>query len=316
MGDFERTALRGVLGLCYVSSRTHAGGRPLTPMDWKQRYLARLPEHLDDKGDLAPPWERFPHYERYTIGWRMGTGEDWLGLWHVFLETLDPAFEARLSYLRRHPAAPITWAKSVHDVLYPSSRDDADEDEDGDRDGDGGGERGGEERRAALLEMGLIASDVAYSTWLRQQEGVRWPWTYGDTPEYAARYLTRDMEFWSRQVAGLRSDPGWKTPQLPDEWESCAAPLATGDPRPLDLDRGLLSLARSLAAGRVAPPWELGLGVDDFADSFEDDMGYVDAFRLWGMSVFDDREHLQRYLGPAGMPERWGGWIAEHFAVD
>jgi hypothetical protein len=283
-------------------------------MDWKQHCLARLPAYLDDNGDLAPPWERFPHYERYTIGWRMGAGEDWLGLWSVFLEGLDPAFEVRLAYLRRHAAAPVTWAKSVHAVLYPPSRDDDDEDDDADADDDE--ERVAQARRTALLQMGLIASDVAYSTWLRQQQGVRWPWTYADTPEYAARYLTRDMELWSRQVAGLRSDPAWKTPPVPDEWQSCAAPLATGDPRPLDLDRGLLSLARSLAAGHVAPPWQLGLTIDDFADSFEDDMGYVDAFRLWGMSVFDDREHLQRYLGATRMPESWAGWIAEHFAVD
>ena len=55
-------------------------------MDWKDSCRSRLREHLDPHGDLAPPWERFPHYERYTIGWRMGSGEDWLGLWSVFLE--------------------------------------------------------------------------------------------------------------------------------------------------------------------------------------------------------------------------------------
>jgi hypothetical protein len=36
-------------------------------------------------------------------------------------------------------------------------------------------------------------------------------------------------------------------------------------------------------------------------------MGYVDAFRLWGMSVFDDREHLQRYVVATRMPESWQG---------
>jgi hypothetical protein len=289
-------------------------------MDWKQHCLARLPEHLDANGDLAPPWERFPHYEHYSIGWRMGTGEDWLGLWHVFLERLGPSFEARLAYLRRHPAAPISWASSVHRVLHPPAPDDDDDDDDDDGadDTDEADEREAraeQERRAALLQQGLIASDVAFATWLRQQEGVRWPWTYADTPEAAARYWTRDLAFWSRQIASLRSAPGWTPPPVPDAWQPCAAPLATGTTGALELERGLLSLARVLAAGHVTPPWQLGLTPDDFADSFADDMGYVDAFRLWGMSVFDDREHLRRYLDATQVPERWEGWIAEQWSL-
>ena len=294
-------------------------------MDWKQRCLARLPEHLDAHGDLAPPWERFPTYERYTIGWRMGTGEDGLGLWHVFLEQLGTSYEARLAYLRRHAAAPVTWASSVHQVLYPSARDDGDnDDDDNDDDDDDDGDdderekQAAQERRTALLQQGLIASDAAYSTWLRQQEGVRWPWTYAETPEHAARYWTRDLGFWSRQVASLRRAPGWTAPPVPDEWQACAAPLATGAAGALDPDRGLLSLARALAAGHVTPPWQLGLTPADFADSFEDDMGYVDAFRLWGMSVFDDREQLQRYLdgNTTQLPASWAGWIAEQWPLD
>src|SRR4051812_2758706 len=98
-------------------------------MDRKQFYRARLPEHLDGNGDLAPPWERFPTYTRYTIGWRMGTGEDWLSLWHAFLEALGPAFGARLASRRRHPPAPFTWADWVHSVLHPSSPEAEGEDE-------------------------------------------------------------------------------------------------------------------------------------------------------------------------------------------
>src|SRR4051812_10758487 len=70
-------------------------------MDWKQSCRARLGDHLGKDGDLAPPWEQFPTYERHTIGWRMGAGEDWMGLWRVFVEDLDPAFEVRLAYLKR-----------------------------------------------------------------------------------------------------------------------------------------------------------------------------------------------------------------------
>lgn len=278
-------------------------------MSPRRADLAPLSAHLDANGDLAPPWARFPGYERYTIGWRMGSGETWLGLWHDFLGTLG-SFEERLAYLTRHPPAPSSWAGAVHHVLYPSSQGDEGEDEDeddDDEDDDDGVRLRAKAIRDDLLARGLIASDIAYPTWLRQQDGVRWPWTYSDdaTVEDIARHWTRDLSFWSRQVAALRTAPQWTPPQVPEAWRAVAGPLATGTAEPLDPARGLLSLARVLAAGHVTPPWQLGLTVDDFADSFEDDMGYVDAFRLWGMSVFDDRAHLQRYLDTTQMPDRW-----------
>jgi hypothetical protein len=268
-------------------------------MDWKEVCRRRLPECLDRNGDLAPPWEQFPNYERYTIGWRMGAGEGWLGLWHVFLEDFDPSYEARLAYLRRHPPAPETWADMVHSVLHPSTRDDESED------------RIAAERRDTLRRAGLIASDVAYSTWLSQQQGVRWPWELVETPEQAARYWTRDLSFWSRQVAGMRGHTAWDPPAVPERWQACDAPLRTGRVNSPDLCKGLLSLAQMLAAGRVVAPWQLGMKLDDFADSFELDMGYVDAFRLWGMSSFDDHEQVQRYLSATGAPDEWKRWSVE-----
>jgi hypothetical protein len=277
--------------------------------DWQKSCRAYLPENLDANGDLAPPWEQFPNYERYTIGWRMGSGESWLGMWGVFLEDFDPAFEARLAYLKRHPPAPINWAERVYDVLYPS-HDKDDEDE---------GEAQAQieaQRRAELLHLGLIASDAAYPIWRSQQQGVRWPWKFGgETPETTARYMTRNLWFWSRQVAELRSATAWKPPEVPAEWQSCAEPLTTGKLPPLDLRQGLLSMAQMLSAGRVVPPWQLGLRVEDFADSFEMDMGYVDAFRLWMMSAFDDREHFRRCIGTE-VPKNWEDWITEQFHFD
>jgi hypothetical protein len=274
-------------------------------MDWKLFYRTRLPEFLDGNRDLAPPWERFPSYERYTIGWRMGEGEDWLCLWNVFLDDLDPAFDVRLAYLLRHPPAPITWADAVHRALHPASPDVEGEDDEGAE----------VERRAVLHRWGLIASDVAYSTWLSQQQGVQWPWESAETPETAARYWTRALWFWSRQVAELRSDTAWVPPAVPELWQPCAAPLNTGEVGSPDPCKGLLSLAQMLSAGRVSPPWQLGLTFDDFADSFENDMGYVDAFRLWGMSSFDDREQLQRYLAATEAPEPWERWTTEQFLI-
>jgi hypothetical protein len=53
----------------------------------------------------------------------------------------------------------------------------------------------------------------------------------------------------------------------------------------------------------------------DFADTFDMDMGYVDAFRLWGMSVFDDLPHIDWYTQSTAMPETWKEWIDEQFHV-
>jgi hypothetical protein len=287
-------------------------------MDWSERCRARLPEYLDRHGDLAPPWERFPEYERYSLGWRMGTGEDWMGLWSAFLEQLGPDRAARVAYLRRHAPAPISWANTVHDVLNPGASDDDDDDDDNDDD-DGNDDENdalSAERRAALLEQGLIAPDVAFETWLRQQTGVRWPWERNDSPEGAARYDTREFWFWSRRIAELRGSANWSPPPMPEAWSACAEALASGVANNVDPSRGLLTLARFLAAGEVRAPWRLGLTPVDFRDSFEMDMGYIDAFRLWGMSAIDDREQIEAHLRAAPPPEAWAAWVREHLRVD
>jgi hypothetical protein len=189
-----------------------------------------------------------------------------------------------------------------------------------------------EDRRAALLEQGLIASDAAYPIWLAQQQGVHWPWSDCETPEKAAYYRTRELWFWSRQGAALRAEPGWTTPQVPRAWRACATPLATGAVGRLDLRRGLLSLAQLLSAGHVTPPWTLGLTPTSptrsptlvasttaarLAQSAtrRSDMGYIDAFQKWGMEVFDDREHLKRYLDATRAPEAWAGWVVQFIGV-
>lgn len=101
-------------------------------------------------------------------------------------------------------------------------------------------------------------------------------------------------------------------PEVPDAWEPCAAPLATGTAPALDVSQGLLTLSQMLAAGAVVPPWDLGLAPADFADTFDTNMGYVDAFRLWLMSAFDDRPHMRRCVGP-DVPPEWEVWLAEQF---
>jgi hypothetical protein len=282
-----------------MARRSDRSPEPNT-MDWKTYCRTQLPKFLDRKGDLTPPWERFPTYEQYSMGWRMGFGEDWMGMWHVFLEDFTPSLESKRAYLYRHPPAPIPWANTLYRILYPSPDDQKPS-----------SREVTEEHRALLLQDGLIKTDVAYSTWLSQQQGVDWPWENDQTPEDAARWRTRSFWFWSRQVAELRNNPAWQPPVPPENWQSCTNSFHSGKIPHLDTSKGLLTLAQMFSAGRVIPPWQLGLTLSNFEDSFDDDMGYVDAFRLWGITALDDREQLEIYLTVNNAPEEWENWAQE-----
>lgn len=269
-----------------------------------QNNQATYSADLDAQGDIAPPWEKFPHYDRYTIGWRMGAGETWLGKWRDFIQEMPADFAARLAYLRRHPPAPYNWADFVKETLHPELEERLEED-DVDK-----------TYLKELQNLGLIASDIAYPTWLAQQDGVAWPWEFDETPEEVARNWTRYLWFWSRQVAELRLCPDWQLPVVPPVWAACTSALQEAQPGTPDFKQGLLTLTRMLSANKLTPPWQLGLSLNDFADSYEDDMGYVDAFRLWGMSAFDDVEHLQKFLNDTDAPQAWQTWACEHFIMD
>lgn len=279
--------------------------------DYYQEHLA---EHLDTQGDLAPPWEKFPHYERHTIGWRMGTGESWLMFFNVFLDKLPKDYETRLAFLRRHAKAPYTWSDWVHDTLYPDgSKDDITADDfDGD-DIDQFEQRRKESRCTELVDLGLVGTDVAYFNWRNKQTSLQWPWEDSETPADAARYNTRELWYWSRWVDELRTQGGLPAFDAPAEWREIVEIIRTGKTVDIVPKEGLVSLARCLAAGNVIAPWQIGLSPNDFDDSFEMDMGYVDAFRLWGMSIFDDPPMIDRYAKSTQMPGNWRTWIDEQF---
>lgn len=276
-------------------------------------YRQHLAEHLDARGDLAPPWEEFPHYERYTIGWRMGSGESWLGFFSVFLDQLPQDFETRLAYLRRHAKAPYTWSSWAYEVLYPETSDEDEKEDVDDEDGERAQLRN-KERRVQLIEMGLVGSDVAYYTWRTKQETMHWPWEDSETPMDAARYWTRDLWYWSRHLDELRKQHQIPAFDVPEEWEEVAEIVRAGKTTPVVAEEGLRSLTRGLAAGVVIAPWQIGLSTDDFEDSFDMDMNYVDAFRLWGMSVFDDPVMVDHYAQSTAMPAEWKDWMVDHFS--
>jgi hypothetical protein len=70
----------------------------------------RLPETqltFDDSGTARPPWEEFPDYERYSIGWRMGSGEDYMSEFLDWLGGLAP--EENAQYRATYPE-PDPWS--------------------------------------------------------------------------------------------------------------------------------------------------------------------------------------------------------------
>lgn len=274
-------------------------------MSHSGQILARLSANLDPQGDLPPPWAQFPTYERYCIGWRMGSGEDWLMMWSAFLDDLPRDLDARLAYLRRHPPAPISWTDRVWATLYPDEPELPElEDEDAEIARD---EAISATRRDQLSAWGLIASDAAYTNWLARQERAHWPWAIADDPVNAARYVTRTFWFVTRQLHERRDQ--LKVPDLPPPWGACARALATGEAE-FDPAQGLAALALMLCAGEVKPPWALGCTPDDFDDTFELDMGYVDAWRLWLMT-FDDVEQAKRFAKLDEAPAEWQALLQE-----
>jgi hypothetical protein len=226
---------------------------------------------------------RFPTYERHCLGWRMGLGENWMGMWGVFVKDLPADSDSRIAYLRRHPPAPINWADTVQRALAFSDDNEPDA-----------------TVVDTLKRQGLIAVDIAWHTW---RHGHRDAATLvAESPPQAARYSTRDFWFWCRCIA----DEGLGVlGELPATWKALATQDAVAT-------TGLEQLAEMFLRGHVETPWSRGLSIDDFTDSFDDDMTFTDAFRLWLMSSFDDREHLDRVV--ALVPQDWQVFIND--AVD
>ena len=61
---------------------------------------------LQDKKIMPPLWLAHREIERYSIGWRMGYGEDYIYRFGYWLDTISP--EARTEYRALFPE-PVTW---------------------------------------------------------------------------------------------------------------------------------------------------------------------------------------------------------------
>ena len=61
---------------------------------------------LNNRPILPPPWIACPEIERYSIGWRMGYGEDYICKWSTWYHTLSE--EEQNIYQNLFPE-PVTW---------------------------------------------------------------------------------------------------------------------------------------------------------------------------------------------------------------
>ena len=216
-------------------------------MAWQDYYREHLAKKLDEHGDIVPPWAKYPDYERYCLGWRMGAGEGWLCFCSVFLETLPTDYATRLAYLRRHPPAPLSWASHVVWVLRAGDGDESGEEED---------ESGEEEKEAdiaRLRDLGLVKSDAAFANWCALHGEGYVPDLFEESPLVAARDRTRVFAFWSRAHAVKPALPA----KLGAGWSDCEAALR-GDVGEPNLEEGLLTLAKFFCAGRVRTPGNSG----------------------------------------------------------
>ncbi|MBR6770593.1 MAG: NADAR family protein [Lachnospiraceae bacterium] len=55
---------------------------------------------------LAPPWIAYPHFERYSLGWRMGEGEAYVMTWSEWYDSLNEKEQNEYQLLFPEP---ITW---------------------------------------------------------------------------------------------------------------------------------------------------------------------------------------------------------------
>ena len=62
--------------------------------------------YLKDKKLMPPPWLACPEIERYSIGWRMGYGEEYIYRFFSWLEELSS--EERVEYQALFPE-PAAW---------------------------------------------------------------------------------------------------------------------------------------------------------------------------------------------------------------
>lgn len=66
----------------------------------------KLPEKPNYPNPMLPPWEACPDIPMFSIGWRMGGGEDYMHAFSDWFSDLDT--KTKNSYIENNPE-PSTW---------------------------------------------------------------------------------------------------------------------------------------------------------------------------------------------------------------
>lgn len=59
-----------------------------------------------NRQELLPPWKKYPEIRRFSIGWRMGRGEEYLFDWSNWFSKLSKA--EKEEYKNKYPQ-PLIW---------------------------------------------------------------------------------------------------------------------------------------------------------------------------------------------------------------
>lgn len=92
--------------------------------DWVQ---VAIETELAAHGEVRPLWVAYPDIERYSIGWRMGSGEGYAIVFGEWWATV-PEHE-RIPYFERHLPIPLEWADWTADAIFGVTDEDLEDPE-------------------------------------------------------------------------------------------------------------------------------------------------------------------------------------------
>jgi hypothetical protein len=74
-----------------------------------------IESEMTPQGDLLPVWIRYPQIPRYSIGWRMGAGKNYMWAWDAWADRMQR--EQLVAYFKRYLPIPYDWIDWVADRL-------------------------------------------------------------------------------------------------------------------------------------------------------------------------------------------------------
>jgi hypothetical protein len=77
------------------------------------------------QAELPPPWVKYPSIPCYSIGWRMGAGEQYMREWFNPMSAKDS--NARVDYFKKYLPLPFSWLAWIADYCGYCNNDRSEE---------------------------------------------------------------------------------------------------------------------------------------------------------------------------------------------